>query len=229
MLVVALLAVATVFVVGCGGEERADPPPGARAVTFPGPEGTKLAGHELGDGAVAIVLAHGASTDETSWFSVMKPLADARYRVLAFDSRGVGESTGSAGTDVQARAADIEAAIDHVRDEGAGEVVLMGSSLGAMATLRVATNARQQLAAIVGVSPPAVPLDSAAVPEPALFVASRGDTGAARAARTLAEATGRPPVIVSGSIHGAGLFADHPEAVRDLVRFMGEVAPARAR
>jgi pimeloyl-ACP methyl ester carboxylesterase len=226
---IALLATLMVLAAGCGDEERADPPPGARAVTFPGPDGSELAGRELGDGDVAVVLAHGASTDESSWYSVMGPLAGAGYRVLAFDSRGVGESTGTASTDVGARAADIEAAIRHVRDEGADRVVLMGSSLGWIATLRVGETGTLDLAAIVGVSPPAIPLDPDAVPEPALFVASRGDTGPAEAARVLARATGRPPVIVSGSIHGAGLFRGHRAAVDELVAFVREVAPAEGR
>jgi pimeloyl-ACP methyl ester carboxylesterase len=212
------------LVAACGGGDRAPVPEGARAVAFAGPDGSRLHGRELGRGRVAVVLAHGASTNQSSWYGALPGLAAAGYRVLAFDSRGVGDSTGASSLDPSDRAADLDAAIRFVRSQGAERVVVMGSSLGAIAALRVA--ARADLAAVVGVSPPQVPAGADAVTAPALFVASRGDTYPAAAARSLARRFGRPAVIVDGSVHGAGLFADHPDAVDALVAFLRDVAPA---
>jgi pimeloyl-ACP methyl ester carboxylesterase len=222
----ALAVVLAVVVAACGSSGGGVAAPrGMRTVTFAGPHGSELSGRELGRGDVAVVLAHGASTDQSSWYGAMPGLARAGYRVLAFDARGVGDSTGTSSLDPAARAADIEAAVRFARRQGARRVVVMGSSLGAIATLRAARS--EDFAAVVGVSPPEQPGDLAAVTAPALFVASRGDTYPAAAARTLGEHFGRPAVIVSGSVHGADLFADHPEAVDAVVEFLGAVAPAR--
>jgi pimeloyl-ACP methyl ester carboxylesterase len=208
------------------GDDAASPPSGSRAVTFPGPAGTKLAGREAGTGAVALVLAHGASTTMQSWYAPMDDWADAGYRVLAFNSRGVGDSTGAASTDPVARAADIEAAVRRARAAGATHVVVMGSSLGAQAALMVA--GREDVAAVVGVSPATIPSGLDSITAPAFFVASVGDSGPAANARDLGRYFDRPAEIVSGSVHGADLFTDHPEATRAVGEFLAEVVPARS-
>jgi pimeloyl-ACP methyl ester carboxylesterase len=217
------VALVSTLLAACGSEPAAEPR-GARRVTIAGPGGSRLSAVELGSGRTAVVLAHGASTDRTSWYGAMPGLAAAGYRVVAFDARGVGASTGSRRDDPTARAADIDAVAGAVRRAGATSVVVMGSSLGALATLESA--ATGDYAAIVGVSPPEVPDGLDRVREPALFVASEGDTGPAQATRALARRFGRPAVVVDGSIHGAGLFATHPAAVRALVAFLAGTAAA---
>jgi hypothetical protein len=116
--------------------------------------------------------------------------------------------------------------VRHSRDTGATEVVVMGSSLGSAAMLEAV--GRDDLAAIVGVSPASVPTGAGAVTEPAFFVASRGDTGPAANARELGKRFRRPARIVGGSIHGADLFADHPDAIRAVLAFLAGTAPAHA-
>jgi alpha/beta superfamily hydrolase len=225
------LAVGLMVLVGllgaCGGDDAtAAAPKGSREVLFPGPEGSTLAGRELGSGPVAIVLAHGAATTMASWYAPMPAFAAAGYRVLAYDSRGVGESSGPSSTDPSNRAQDIEAAVRYLRGRGASKVVVMGSSLGAYASLTVA--GEEDLAAVVGVSPAAIPPDLDAVTAPAFFVASAGDRGPAENARELGRHFGRRARIVSGSVHGADLFTDHPEATRAVIQFLAEVVPASA-
>ena len=173
----------------CGG--GATPPAGARAFDVPGPGGAALSARELGSGTTTIVLAHGAGTTMESWYSAMDDFADAGYRVVAFDSRGVGDSEGTRSGDAAARAEDIEAVVADARDRGAARVVVMGSSLGAAATLAVA--ATQDLDAVVGVSPASVPAAIDAVTEPAFFVVSRGDQGPAANATELGRHFGRRP------------------------------------
>jgi pimeloyl-ACP methyl ester carboxylesterase len=221
---VALLAL--VASPACGDDAAPAPPEGSRAVTFPGPAGSRLSGRELGEGPVTLVLAHGATTDMTSWYAPMKAFADAGYRVLAFDSRGVGDSTGTASTDPAARIEDIDAALRSARRTGATRVVVMGSSLGAQAALLVAERP-DAVDGVVGVSPATVPDGAASISVPAFFVASDGDAGPAGNARALARELDAGVEIVQGSIHGADLFADHPEATRAVVDFVTGAVPVR--
>ena len=79
---------------------------------------------------------------------------------------------------------------------------------------------------MVGVSPASIPPAVDAVTEPGFFVASRGDAGPAANARELGERFDRPARIVNGSIHGADLFADHPEAIRAVLAFLAGTVPA---
>ncbi len=76
-------------------------------------------------------------------------------------------------------------------------------------------------------SPAPIPPAAAAVTEPGFFVASHGDTGPAANAREMGERFHRQARIVDGSIHGADLFADHPEAIRAVLAFSAGTVPAR--
>jgi pimeloyl-ACP methyl ester carboxylesterase len=214
------------LVLAACGSEGADTPEGSRAIRVPGPQGAELSARVAGRGPVTLVLAHGAGTDMSSWYAAMDDFAGAGYRVVAFDARGVGDSEGEFTTDPAARAEDIEAVVRDSRRKGATKVVVMGSSLGSAAMLEAA--GRDDLAAIVGVSPASIPAGAGAVTEPAFFVASRGDTGPAANARELGKRFRRPARIVDGSIHGADLFADHPEAIRAVLAFLAGTVPAHA-
>jgi pimeloyl-ACP methyl ester carboxylesterase len=219
------VAGAALVLAACGGD-GADTPAGSRSIRVPGPEGAELSARVAGDGPVTLVLAHGAGTDMSSWYAAMDDWADAGYRVVAFDARGVGDSEGAFTTDPAARAEDIEAVVRDARRKGASAVVVMGSSLGSAAMLEAA--ARDDFAAVVGVSPASIPPAVDAVTEPGFFVASRGDTGPAANARELGERFDRRARIVDGSVHGADLFADHPEAIRAVLAFLAGTVPAHA-
>jgi pimeloyl-ACP methyl ester carboxylesterase len=214
------------LVLAACSSDGTDAPAGSRSLRVPGPEGAELSARVVGDGPVTLVLAHGAGTDMSSWYVAMDDWADAGYRVVAFDARGVGDSEGAFTTDPAARAEDIEAVVRDERRKGASTVVVMGSSLGSAAMLEAA--ARDDFAAVVGVSPASIPPAVDAVTEPGFFVASRGDTGPAANARELGERFDRPARIVDGSVHGADLFADHPEAIRAVLAFLAGTVPAHA-
>ena len=217
------IGVLTVLPLACGDD--ASPPEGVESVDVRGPGGATLAVEEMGRGSVALVLAHGFGTAKGVWYPAMDDFADAGYRVYAFDSRGIGDSDGERSGDPADRAADLAAVVKHARDQGAEQVVVMGSSLGAEAAMRVAR--RDDLAAVVGVSPARIPDGLDEVDEAGFFVASEGDRGPAANARELGRIFDRPAEIVSGSVHGADLFLDHQDAVDAVVAFLDQTVPPR--
>lgn len=80
------------------------------------------------DDAPTVVLTHGAGGSHAVWYQQIPALADAGYRVIAWDSRGFGLSTFATG-----RLGTVEAATDLARvldAAGAGRVHLVGQSMG---------------------------------------------------------------------------------------------------
>jgi pimeloyl-ACP methyl ester carboxylesterase len=78
--------------------------------------------------APAVVLTHGAGGSHAVWYQQVPVLADAGYRVVAWDSRGFGRSTFTTGRLGPAEAA---ADLDRVLDAaGADRIHLVGQSMG---------------------------------------------------------------------------------------------------
>jgi pimeloyl-ACP methyl ester carboxylesterase len=90
--------------------------------------------HESWGQGVPVLLVHGfASNIETNWVNPgwVKTLADAGHRVIAFDHRGHGKSSGSRDPEdyaPQEMAADAFALLDHL---GIARAHVMGYSMGA--------------------------------------------------------------------------------------------------
>jgi non-heme chloroperoxidase len=75
-----------------------------------------------------VVLIHGFPLDGESWGKQQAALLDAGYRVIAYDRRGFGQSTKTAGGfDYDTFAADLHAVLDELDLEDA---VLVGFSMG---------------------------------------------------------------------------------------------------
>jgi len=91
----------------------------------------------------AVVLIHGWALDLREWVDQIAALSP-RYRVIAFDRRGFGKSTGSA--DPSAEPADLRALLDtlHVRS-----AILVGHSAGAMVAQRFAAAMPERVDALV--------------------------------------------------------------------------------
>jgi pimeloyl-ACP methyl ester carboxylesterase len=78
--------------------------------------------------APTVVLTHGAGGSHAVWYQQVPVLADAGYRVVAWDSRGFGRSTFTTGRLSPAEAAlDLERVLDAV---GAQTIHLVGQSMG---------------------------------------------------------------------------------------------------
>lgn len=194
----------------CGLGDARDPPVGATSSVFfvqslvGEPSPIELT--QLGDGDRWLVLAHGASSRRDIWYSAMDDWASAGYHVVAYDT-----------VQPEERAEELGLMVEFARMHGATSVVVMGSSAGASAAIEAARSL--EVDGVVAVSGGST--DPAGVDEPVLFVSSDGDDG--DAARDRAAAFGSDPLVVTGDIHGAELFSEHPEAVAAVIAWLAEL------
>lgn len=93
-----------------------------------------------------IVLLHAGVADLRSWDAMVPPLVAAGYRVIRFDSRGVGRST-TEGVEFTHRA-DVVAVLDAL---GLACAALVGNSMGGMTAIDTAIESPDRVAAVVGV------------------------------------------------------------------------------
>ena len=166
--------------------------------------------------APTIVLLHMLDSRRNAWESLIPHLLDAGYNVLAPDLRGHGDSQGT--RDWQAAVSDIDAWLDWLASQGAGErpVAMVGASLGGtLAILGCSNNA--ECLSVIAISPPfesrglsvadAVPTGLA---EKSLLVIAMHDDErfAEDAQRMLALANGEASVhLYAGTLHGTDMFA----------------------
>jgi pimeloyl-ACP methyl ester carboxylesterase len=116
--------------------------------TFTSFDGVTLAYHDDGDGG-PVVLLHGFAADTNLNYvrsGVFDLLLDEGYRVIALDSRGHGLSEkphdpAAYGDDAMRR--DVQALLDEL---GIEQCVIVGYSMGAAVTLRVAMTDRRPIA-----------------------------------------------------------------------------------
>ncbi len=192
--------VAVLLAASCRGGGPAAAPAATRTITVAGHAAT-----ETGNGTTAIVLVHGASTHKDSWYPLMPALASAGYTALALDL----------GSD---RAGAVQAAVTYVRAHGSRTVVLMGSSLGAQNALDASQHG--DYAAVVTFSA----VTAVTTHLPVLAIASRDDPTAdtvSIAHQIVAgSGTGSETFVVTGSTHGVALVPKHPEAVKELLRWL---------
>lgn len=193
--------------------------PGEELVRFTTPDGEELEGTVYGDGPVGIVLAHMRGRERSTWTTFARAAAAEGHRVLTFDFRGYGGSTGTADTQLDF---DLIAAVGYLASSGVSNVVAIGASMGATAVVNVA--AQVDLAGAVSLSAPAdfqgLPALAVAaqVAEPLLIISAENDQPYAAAAVQLdAQAPATQLQIFTGNAHGTNLFGDHQEALTALL------------
>ncbi len=220
------LVVAAALVSACSGDaaDRAQVSAALEVstpTTFENDAGRQLAGRLFGpDGAAAgLVLAHGLSANQESWFPFAARLGDEGYRVLTFNFRGYcpgGDAGCSEGKrSVDDTPADLRSAIDALRDDGVSRIAVVGSSMGGTATLLVAADAGVDLAAVVALSAPAQfeglavgAAELAAIDEPKLFIAGTEDATAAATSQSFFDSSFQPKrleILTTGD-HGAEIL-----------------------
>ncbi|TML35008.1 MAG: hypothetical protein E6G24_02840 [Actinobacteria bacterium] len=185
----------------------ASPAERAAALRFFTADDRPLVGVQLGAGPVGIVLAHGSGGSLCEWIGYARELAASGYRVLPYD----------AGSEFNGVGLDAEAATEVLRRAGAQKVVVMGSSLGALAVLVAGAALPVQPDAVVSLSAPASVgylrgVESVAhLHAPVLFMAAQDDEPFSDDARSLYAAAGsadKHVQVVPGSAHGSGLLED---------------------
>jgi pimeloyl-ACP methyl ester carboxylesterase len=155
------------------GSEEAAP----EHLRIPTADGGSIAADVYGAGSRGVVLAHGGRFNKGSWAKQARALAGAGYRVLAFDFRGFGESTGPGQQDLFTAPLhnDVLAAVHHLRKTGAATVAVIGGSMGggAAADAAVAEPAAIDRLILLGATPQGPP-EKLAVRK--LYIMTRDDT-----------------------------------------------------
>ncbi|GAA4260222.1 hypothetical protein GCM10022255_088050 [Dactylosporangium darangshiense] len=213
----------------CGDPELND-----KQVSFAGQAGAYLAGYVLGSGSVTLVLAAQASATGCSWLAWAKQQAAAGYRVLAFDFNSEGRSQRA---DTGKLSGDVSAAIAYARAKGGRDVVLIGASRGATATLIAASRLEPPATAVISLSGPGDYAGESAlesVPKltaPVLYVAATGDSAFASAAQQMYAATPgekRTLAIVPGQLHGTGLLTVTADGADQAAKAVGDFLKSAA-
>jgi predicted alpha/beta hydrolase len=227
----ALLAAAS----GCGGAEQHAA--AAAPVRFTTPDGVQLAGKLYGDGDVAVVLSHMGRTGDTQaeWAGLARTLAARGYLALTYNRRGIPPSKGD--DSYSGSWQDVVGADRFVRSRGAGKVIPVGASIGAMSSLYAAAHGAVQpagLAELAGIEGGAYSYrrrDVHSIGGLKLFVSSRDDIyGGASAARHWYRWASSPKrlALLPGEQHGTDMLAPgQPTAkrLRDiLVKFVDDAA-----
>jgi pimeloyl-ACP methyl ester carboxylesterase len=100
-------------------------------VSFPTPDGGIVYADVYESGERGVVLAHGGQFNKESWERQAQVLADAGFRVLAFDFRGYGKSRGpKSKSGFDGVEYDVLAAVRYLHANGAKTVSVVGASFG---------------------------------------------------------------------------------------------------
>ncbi len=107
-------------------------------VTFTTEEEIPLSGILMGEGEVAVILAHQGTypADQTTWQPFAQVLANEGFTVLTFDFRGRGQSGGRFVAPYLIN--DVNAAIAYLRERGYEKIICAGASMGGTSCLRAA-------------------------------------------------------------------------------------------
>lgn len=226
---------------GCGSGERSslpDPParvtqtpspspspeaPAGEPVTFRASDGVRLRGRSLGDGTSWVVLAHMGQqrSDQEDWLPLARRLADAGYRALIHNRRGVctrNFDCSDGDNDLDESWRDVVGAVRFARRNGAERVALVGADYGAMASLYAVSKQRvdvEALVAMAGINRSAAPYmftraDLRRMGARSLFVAADNDHhhSAVDSAREWADWSGGELLIVESDKHGTKMLED---------------------
>jgi dienelactone hydrolase len=153
LLVIALLLPA------CGTSSKSDSShrvsERGKPVAFDAADGVRLTGRVFGEGPVGVVLAHMGRGGDTQadFYALAGKLAGRGYLALTYNRRGVcgtSDRECSAGpSDYASSWNDVVGAAEFARSRGANALVLIGASVGAMASLYAAVTQRVAPAALI--------------------------------------------------------------------------------
>lgn len=111
--------------------------------------GVELAGEDAGEG-IDTILLHGLTATRRYVLMGSRALERAGHRVVTYDARGHGRSSGASDYGYDTLARDLEAVMD---DRGIDQAVLVGASMGAHTLVRFAAEHPERVRAGVIVTP----------------------------------------------------------------------------
>jgi uncharacterized protein len=244
--VVLVLALLPAFA-ACGTAQRSVPAAGAtptpspsatpvvtvQTVNFTTQDGVTLAGALYGQGTHAVILSNEGNNASAPWQPVAEQLGANGYLVLSYAYRPT-----DANYDGLAAHAltDLRAAIAFLRARPITQLVLVGASLGALVSLKVATT--QRCDALVAISSPLGYQDVQLTDDemhhlvvPKLFVTSVDNPPFTSDTLHLFAMSAQPKEkeVYPGEAHGTDLFggASGADLMRVLLRFVQRYAPVR--
>ena len=226
------VVLSVVVIVGAGvscDRSLAGPPSGSTRISIDLANGETLDAIAMGDGPNVAIMSHGATGTKEGFYPLMPLVAEVDgWRAIAYDAQGVGNSTGTVGSD---RSGDLAAVVERARGDGAKRIALIGASQGAVVSLESVTDVEAD--GVVALSPYLAP-QGGFEPGwgrsfPVMLAVAEDNEPYATAVGQLAAQLGIEPVIVSGDNHGAGMFIEHPELMDQVVAFLSDrVGPADA-
>lgn len=184
---------------------------GSQELTIPASDGGYLYADAYGAGRHAVVLAHGGRFARSSWRDQAMELADAGYRVIAFDFRQ---------RDADAYR-DVLDAVRAARADGATRVSVVGASFGGTAAAAASVSTPGAIDNLILLA--AIVDDPESLVGHKLLIVARGDVRGDGQMRlpVLERQFARMPepkrlVVVEGIAHGQYLFESvHAERVME--------------
>ena len=211
-----------------------------QGISFPTEDGGRICADLYGQGARAVVLAHGGRFNKESWQPQANALVSEGFRVLAIDFRGFGCSTGpgQADFDNPPFENDVLAAVRYLKAHGARTVSVVGGSFGGGAAGDASIKSPPgEIDRIVflGAAPN---LSAEKLKSRALFIVARDDANDAGprlpGIRAQYEKAPQPKelIVLEGSAHAQFLFqTDQSDRVMremcDSSRFRDRLPPGR--
>ena len=203
---------------------------GQEHVSFRSQDGAVIYADVYGTGDRGVVLAHGGRFNKESWANQATVIAAARFRVVAIDFRGYGQSRGPGQSDIFTAPLhlDVLAAVRYLRSGGARSISLVGGSMGGGAAADAAIEAgpdESSRVVLLAATPGGQPQK---LRGRKLLIIARDDAdGAApRLPRIRADWDKVPEpkelIVLDGSAHAQFLFqTDQADRVmREIVRFL---------
>jgi pimeloyl-ACP methyl ester carboxylesterase len=201
-----------------------------QTISFPTEDGGRVCADLYGQGAHAVVLAHGGRFNKESWREQAQVLAAEGFRVLAIDFRGFGCSTGpgQANFDNAPFENDVIGAVHYLKAHGAKSVSVVGGSFGGAAAGDASIKSPPgEIDRIVflGAAPN---LSAEKLKSRSLFIVAREDSSGSGARlpgiRAQYERAPQPKelIVLDGSAHAQFLFQtdQNTRVMHEIVRFL---------
>jgi pimeloyl-ACP methyl ester carboxylesterase len=205
----------------------------AQPVSFSTQDGVTLSGTLYGHGAQAIILSNEGNNASEPWQPVAEQLAAHGYLVLSYAYRP--SAANFDGLAAHALA-DLQVAISFMRARPITRLILIGASLGALVSLKVATI--QRVDGLVAISSPMgyqeiqlTDVDLRQLVVPKLFVTSADNQPFASATLHMFAVAPAPKEqrVYPGTAHGTSLFvgASGTDLFAVILQFVQRYAPVR--